>query len=120
MWAWIIAQLNHAKNKVVSLHFLLQNSSNSYLFQGVKACILSNENKAFCNMVASVLVHPFPSQVPHRVPLFQQVSRGHFQPTMHPLRFEALLTGHTAQKSPDQPVLSCANFFNLLMLLVSY
>lgn len=118
MWAWIIAQLHHGKNNVLSLLFLLQNNSNSYLFQGVKACILSNEKKAFCNVAASVLVHPFPSQVQHKMLLFQQVSRGNFQPTMHPLRFEALLTGCTAQKSPDQLVLSCANLFNSLTLLI--
>lgn len=46
------------------------------------------------NRAASALVHSFPGQVP----LFQQVSRGCFQPTTRPTRFEALLT------APDQPL----------------
>lgn len=105
---------------MLSLLFLLQSSSKSSIFQVVKACILSNEDKAFCTMAASVLILPFPSQVLHKTPLLQQVSRGNFQPTMHLPRFKALLTGRIAQKSPGQQLLFFANLFSLLILLISY
>lgn len=69
-----------------------------HLFQGEKACILSNENKVCYTMVASVLVCPSTNQMQQKMSLFQKVSRGHFQPPIHPLRLEAPFTGCTAQK----------------------